>query len=81
MSDYEAPGFEIGEIWYLDLDSGEWSQTPPPPNERRPPWRGVITKITKTAVTFDAAPALPTTEAPGSRHARRAAKARMRRGI
>ena len=43
MSDCEEPGFEIGETWYLDLDSGEWSQTPPPPNERRPPGRGVIT--------------------------------------
>ena len=81
MSDCEEPGFEIGETWYLDLDSGEWSQTPPPPDERRPPGRGVITKITETAVTLDTAPALPTTEAPGNRRARRAAKARMRRGI
>ena len=81
MSDYEAPGFEIGEIWYLDLDSGEWSQTPPPPDQRRPPGRWVITGITETAVTFDAAPAMPTTVAPGNRRARRVAKARMRRGI
>lgn len=43
--DFGAAGFEIGETWYLDLDSGEWSQTPPPPDQRRPPGRGVITKI------------------------------------
>ena len=76
--DHEA-GFEVGETWVLDLDSGEWSQTPPPWGERRPPGRAVITKVTGTSVTFDAAPALPTAAPPGNRRARRAAKARAPR--
>lgn len=75
-------GFEVGETWYLDMITGEWSQTPPTADQGRPPGRGVITKITRTAVTFDAGPTVvPTAEVPGNRRARRAAKARARRGI
>ena len=38
--DSGAGGFAAGEPWYLDVTTGEWSRTPPPPDRRRPPGRG-----------------------------------------
>ena len=62
----DAAGFAAGEPWYLDVATGEWSGTPPPPDRRRPPGRGVITKVSSTTVTFDAGPvAVPSLE-PGN---------------
>lgn len=76
--DSGAGGFAAGEPWYLDVATGEWSWTPPPPDRRRPPGRGVITKVNSTTVTLDAGPVVVPSREPGNRRARRAAKARAR---
>lgn len=75
---FDAGGFAVGEPWYLDVATGEWSRTPPPPDRRRPPGLGAITKVNSTTVTLDAGPVVAPSREPGNRRARRAAKARAR---
>ena len=33
--DSGAGGFAVGEPWYLDVATGEWSRTPPPPDRSK----------------------------------------------
>lgn len=72
--------FEVGETWYLDLVTGEWSQEKPQQVTGRQ-W-GTVAALSETTITFDTSPpAIANGEVvPGNRRARRAAKARERRG-